>query len=145
VELALTRMSAAKGRADGEGIDTKALFYRLAAAKDHEAQKLASQRKADEARCLYMIAERLYIISLERKTDEDNLKSLKRYMKGLRKDAEDARDSQNEKLLKSAGDLEKQGEAFEATKDLENAAKAFSEAAFIYERIRWSLQSAKRK
>lgn len=146
VGLAMARLTAAKSQAQDGGFDEKALFFRMAKAKEQEAQKYLTQKNYSEARALFPVAERLYRINLERNEDGERLKILKRFVETL-KDRVGKKPSttQEAKLYAYAQEYEKQGSTFLANKDFANSAKTYTQAAVFYEKILLVLQPTKKE
>jgi len=144
--LALARVTAAREQSQKKGLSENELFFRLAEAKAQEGQKFISQKSPLEARCLLTLSEKLFRISIDRNKDEDRIDVLKKFVETLRKDLEDKRVfSADDKLYKAAKENEKQALEYVGKKDLENSAKAYVQAAAIYQKFLFSIQAPKKK
>ncbi len=146
LQVAKARMVAAKSLAEKKESGAKSLLFLTAEARENEAQKLADQKQRTEGRCLFTVAEKLYRICLDENKDENRVQALVRYMNGLRDGARAvAQDAPDDPSWAKARELVANGEDAGAKKDFRNAFKFYALAAFHYEKIRWTVQSAKKK
>ena len=134
--LARARASAARTVALKAGIDEKSLFVRLSDALLADAQKAFTQKRYVDARSQCMISERLFRTCQERPKDDDRLKVFRKYVEGLREEVDDLKPKPvGNKALDAAKEAEKQATGLQSSKDTENAAKYFVQAATGYQKM----------
>jgi hypothetical protein len=146
VSLAQARTAGPKANAVKEGLGKTSLFFRLATARETEAETYLARKKTTDARCLFSVVERLYRLSLENNSDDEKLKTLKRYAADLKADASrEVKEAELKALLDRGQEAVKLGETAEAAKDVEGAAKNYVQASFLFEKARWASGLAKKK
>jgi hypothetical protein len=135
VSLAQARASAARAVALRSGVDEKSLFIRLADGVMSDAQKVFGQKRYVDARSMCVVSERLFRTCQEKAKDEDRLKAFRKYVEGLRGDVDDLKPKPvGNKALDAAKEAETQGKALQSSKDIENAAKYYVQAALAYQK-----------
>lgn len=133
--LARARAAAARSNAVKSGIDEKSLFIRSADGMLSDAQKAVGQKRYVDARSMCMVSERLFRACQEKAKDEDRLKVFRKYVEGLSEDVDDLKPAPvGNKVLDAAKEAEKQGKALQSSKDIENAAKYYVQAALGYQK-----------
>jgi len=143
-DLAKARALAARSVALKAGVSDKDLFFRIAADAAQEAEKLFNSKSYAEARSQAAVAEKVFRISQDKSKVDDRLNALKKMTEGLRSDIEAQKSFKaGDKAYESAMDLEGKAAAFQSSNDVGKAAKAFVQAAVIYDRIFRALQAAK--
>ena len=72
---------------------------------------------------------------MDNKKDEDRIKAFKKYVRGLKEEAEaKMKPKAGDKTFETAGEAEKKAAAFLDKKDIESAIKALFQAGFLYEK-----------
>ena len=133
--LARARAAAARTVALKAGVEEKALFVRLADGLLADAQKAAGQKRYLDARSQCMVSERLFRTCQERAKDDDRFKAVRKFVEGLREEVDDLKPKPvGNKALDAAREAEKQGKGLQSSKDIENAAKYYVQAATGYQK-----------
>jgi serine/threonine protein kinase len=133
--LARARAAAARTVALKAGVDERSLFIRLSDGLLADAQKAFAQKRYLDARSQCMVSERLFRTCQERAKDDDRLRVFRKYVEVLREEVDDLRPKPvGNKALDAAKEAEKQAKALQSSKDIENAAKYFVQAAAGYQR-----------
>lgn len=133
--LARARAAAARTVALKAGIDERSLLVRLSDGLLSDAQKAIGQKRYLDARSQCMISERLFRTCQERAKDDDRLKAFRKYVEDLREDVDDLKPKPvGNKTLDAAREAEKQGKGLQSSKDIENAARYYVQAAVGYQR-----------
>ena len=144
--ISMARARAARSQVLKEGILESDLFFQLAEEQEKQGQKYLSQKSPLEARCLFIVSEKLYRLCLEKRKDEDRLLILKKSVENLRSDLEGKRDfAKEDALYQAAKESEKQGVLSQAEKDVLNASRAYIKAFIIYEKFLLSMPAPKDK
>jgi serine/threonine protein kinase len=142
--LARARASAARVVALKTGVEERSLFVRLGDVAMADAQKAQGQKRYADARSLCVVSEKLYRTSQEKGKDEDRIKSLRRFVGDLREQVDDLKPKPiGNKVLDAARESEKQAKALQGSKDVENAAKYYVQAANGYQRTLFWAAAAK--
>jgi len=129
-------MSEARRTTQAKGVPDKNLLFRLARYEESNAEDAFAKNDYSGAASLYIVLERLYALCPQCPTDQAGAAALKLYVAGLEKDAAANAGKADPWLSEYARGMESQAGGFLASGDWENAAGAYLQAAFLYEKIK---------
>lgn len=129
-------MSEAKARAEQKVSLQNNLLFQLASYEEGNAQEAFTRNDFSGAKVLYRILEKIYGLSLQCRQDENCVQILQFYTKSIKGEVEKINPSLIDQWLYGyARGIENQALLFQTGRDFTNAAGAFLQAAFLYEKI----------
>jgi len=141
-QLGIARMNAARTRAQEKGLEEETRFYQLADARGSDTQKFLAEKKYLESRSLSAALEKLFLISLSEKNDDDRFQELGKYIEGLRRKIDKADKTPQESEVYLTGiNYEKQAVDLAANQEYEKSLQSYIEAAVVYEKLLLVIQS----
>ena len=141
VDLPLARMNAARDYAQQKRTDTASGVFQTAESLMKDGTTALSGKKYVDARCAFVVAERLYRLFAADKDDDDRIDEIHKYVGKLRENATVAWNNiPADPLFRDAQDRVVRGDAARTKKDWAAAAREYGAAAFDYEKIWWAAQ-----
>jgi len=141
VDLPLARMNAARDYAQQKRTDTASGVFQAAESLKKDGTTALSGKKYVDARCAFVVAERIYRMFAADNDDDDRIEAILKYVGKLRENATVAWNNiPADPLFRDAQDRVVRGDAARAKKDWIVAAREYAAAAFDYEKIWWAAQ-----